>query len=90
VFGKPTRASREWEIQYYTTVNILFVNPILRNDSSSNYLPVGTASVMTCVSSKGFFFDLLDGGAKISKIIDIRKIEKLFDRSVLPNHYRKI
>jgi anaerobic magnesium-protoporphyrin IX monomethyl ester cyclase len=41
-------------------VNILFVNPSLRNGSPSKYLPVGIASVMTYVESKGFSFDLLD------------------------------
>ena len=41
-------------------MNILFVNPSLRNGSSTKYLPVGIASVMTYVASKGFVFDFLD------------------------------
>ena len=41
-------------------MNILFVNPSLRNGSPTKFLPVGIASVMTYVASKGFSFDFLD------------------------------
>ena len=60
VFEKTTRASKESEIQDYTTVNILVANPNLRNGSSKKFLPTGIASVMSYVESKGLSFDLLD------------------------------
>tara|TARA_B100001123_G_scaffold184450_1_gene211075 strand:- start:11196 stop:12725 length:1530 start_codon:yes stop_codon:yes gene_type:complete len=41
-------------------MKILFVNPSLRNGSPTKYLPVGIASVMTYVASKGYSFEFLD------------------------------
>ena len=41
-------------------MNILFINPSLRLGSSTKYLPVGIASVMTYAASKGNYFDYLD------------------------------
>jgi len=41
-------------------MKILFVNPSLRRNSATKYLPVGVAAVMTFVRDHGYEFDLLD------------------------------
>jgi len=41
-------------------LNILFINPCLRRNSSYKILPVGLASVMTVTKLFGYQFDLLD------------------------------
>ena len=46
---------------------ILVINPSLRLHSTSKFLPVGIASVMTYLQYQGIEFDLLD--------IDIHEIE---------------
>ena len=46
---------------------ILFINPSLRLHSSTKFLPVGVACVMTYLREIGIEFDLLD--------IDIRDME---------------
>ena len=40
--------------------NILFVNPSLRLNSQTKFLPVGIASVMTFLSKHSIEFDFLD------------------------------
>src|SRR4051794_40660664 len=41
-------------------MKILFINPSLRPDSTTKYLPVGIGYMLTFVKSKGYDFDFLD------------------------------
>ncbi len=42
------------------SLKLLFINPCLRKGASYKVMPVGLASVMTYVASRGYEFDLLD------------------------------
>ena len=58
--------------------NILFVNPSLRLNSQTKFLPVGIASIMTFLSQNSIEFDFLD--------IDINDLGDKHVEEFLANH----
>ena len=58
-------------------LKLLFINPCLRKGSSYKVLPVGLASVMTYVASRGYTFDLLD--------IDVHEYDDAFVEEYIKN-----